>query len=90
MSLLSSASAMLPHPMHTRLTWGGNVALIAGLLGKGQFLDQTALGEHAQGRINGGQGHRGEVLLDALVDLLHGGMVGGVEKPPRRLPNAAA
>ena len=56
-----------------------DVAFVAGLLGEGQFLDQTALRKHAQGRINCGQRHGREVLLDALVDLLHRGMVGGVE-----------
>ena len=58
---------------------GRHVAFVAGLAGEGQFLDEAAFGQHAEGGIDGGQGHGGEMLLYALVDLLHRGVVGGVE-----------
>ena len=58
---------------------GEDVAFVAGLAGEREFLDYSAFGEDGEGGIDGGEGHRGEMLLDARVDLRHGGVVAGIE-----------
>ena len=54
---------------------GFHVGLVARHLLERQFLNQATLLEHAQGGIDGGQGHGREMPFDPLINLLHGGMV---------------
>ena len=72
-----------------------HIAFVAGLPGEGQLLDQPAFGQHTQRGIDRSQGHRWKMLLHPLVDLLHRGVVGGIEhrlgncQPLRSDPHAA-